>query len=120
MAESEKGYEESDNEKILICIDEIIDSSMADDDTKGDMVFEYIFNLKEKGYKEVTLNFVHIELVNTAFLNNAIGNLFDMKKFDMNKCKVLVTGLDETAMDLLRETIRVARQKFMRHKPFSV
>ena len=49
-----------------------------------------------------------------AFLNSAIGNLFDPQRFDGNKCKVLVLGMNETVTDLLRETIRGARQKFVR------
>lgn len=115
MTKVEKKYEESNNEKIFECINinKIINSSMADDDTKGDKVFEYISNLEKNEYKEVTLDFTDIELVNTAFLNNAVGTLFDPNKFDMSKCKVFVSGMDETMTDLLRETIRVARQKFV-------
>ena len=113
MTEFKNNYEKSNDKKILF-IDKIIRSSMADDDTKGDIVFGCILDSEKDGFKEITLDFTEIELVNTAFLNNAIWNLFDTNKFDINKCKILVKGMDETMMDLLQETIRVARQKFVK------
>lgn len=113
MVDIKKETKKNKKRKVFRQISEIIQSSMADDDTKGDIVFKTVCELEENGYKEITLDFNHIDLVNTAFLNNAIGNLFDRDKFNMNKCKVLVMGMDETMMELLLETIRVARQKFI-------
>lgn len=95
-----------------IVIKDILKLKMADDDIKGDKIFEKLKEKQENGCKEILLDFKGIELVNTAFLNNAIGKLFDMAQFDLTKCHVNIVGMDETMIDLLKEAIRVARQKY--------
>lgn len=47
-------------------------------------------------------------MVNTTFLNNAIGKVFDPKQFDLNKINVKVLNMSETMLDLLRESIKTA------------
>ena len=105
---------ENTTKEVIIVINDIIKTNLADDDIKGDNVFKIIKEYAQGGSKEITLNFEGIELVNTAFLNNAIGKLFDKNSFNLSKCNVLVRGMDETMIELLTEAIRVARQKYLR------
>lgn len=88
------------NAREVVAVKDILQLNMADDDIKGDMVFEKLKEMQNNGCKEVSLDFKGIELVNTAFLNNAIGKLFDMEQFDLSKCRVGITGMDETMVDL--------------------
>ncbi|MGN0291892.1 MAG: STAS-like domain-containing protein [Lachnospiraceae bacterium] len=97
-----------------VIIRDVLKSTMADDDQKGNRVFEIIKDKADNGCESVTLDFSGIELVNTAFLNNAVGKLFDAEQFDITKCNVTVGGMDDTMIDLLKEAIRVARQKYLR------
>lgn len=99
-------------EKKLL-VKDIIEGSMADDDTKGDRVFLTIIEQLDAGMTHIILDFEGIELVNTAFLNNAIGKLFDNSIMKDRRKHVTVTGMDNTMVELLQETIRVARQTYM-------
>lgn len=100
-------------EEQRLLIKDIIGCSMADDDTKGDKVFETIIERLDSGVMNVILDFKGIELVNTAFLNNAIGKLFNTSIVRDKRKHVTVTGMDNTMIELLQETIRVARQTYM-------
>ena len=51
MTEFKNNYEKSNDKKILF-IDKIIRSSMADDDTKGDIVFGCILDSEKMGLKK--------------------------------------------------------------------
>lgn len=92
-------------------IDEIINSPVAGNATKGNQVFEAICTAKNNGYKEIILDFSHVEMINMDFLNSAIGKLFDTKLFDRSECKVKISGMDDVMLGLLKETIRIAMQK---------
>ena len=97
----------------ILSIKDILKTSLADDDLKGNTIFEIINESAKSGIKEIILDFEDIELVNTAFLNNAIGKLFDGNSFNLSKCNVSIKGMDETMIELLTEAIRVARQKYL-------
>lgn len=86
---------------------------MADDDEKGNLVFQKISEYS-KEYNEITLDFKDVELVNTAFLNNAVGKIFDRNVFDIGKCNVFVDNMDEMMQDLLKEAIKIAVQKYQK------
>ena len=101
-----------------ILIKDII-GSFADDDKKGEKIYNAIQDkiknaIKEQSEnnKELVLDFEGIELVNTAFLNNAIGRLFDSNSFDLSEHPVKVAHMNENMRDLLLETIKVARSMY--------
>lgn len=96
----------------LILIQSIIDSKAADDSFKGDKVFEEIKKACENNEEGIIIDFKGIELVNTAFLNNAIGKLFDKEEFNINKNNVKVTNMQKSMVDLLRESISIANEKY--------
>lgn len=95
----------------VIKVREIINSTSADDDTKGDIVFETIKNIKDDN-STVVLDFEGIELINTAFLNNAIGRLFNLVEYDLDKKPVKIAHMKDSAMDLFKESVRVACEKY--------
>ncbi len=103
----------SDNtEKILLNVKNIINTKTAFDNTNGDKVFEKIAEVTNGNSKTVVLDFDGIELVNTAFLNNAIGRLFNKDEYDIEKNRVLISNMDDTKKELLKETISNAVKKY--------
>ena len=96
--------------KILIV--EVINSKSADDDEKGKIVLEKIKQFVEMKETQIILDFAGIELVNTAFLNDAIGRLFNKEEFDLLKNTVKIANIDNSVLELLRETISLARIRY--------
>ena len=50
--------------------------------------------------------------VNTAFLNNAIGRLFNKEDYNIEKNRALISNMDDTKKELLKETISNAVKKY--------
>lgn len=95
----------------VIKIQEVINSTSADEDTKGDIIFAKIQEIKKED-SILILDFQGIELVNTAFLNNAIGRLFNREEYDIDKNPVRIANMKDSAMDLFKESVRVACEKY--------
>ncbi len=96
---------------ITINIKDVINSAIADEDTKGDLVFDEI-KKRVKDEEKIVLDFEKIELVNTAFLNNAVGRLFDSKEYNLDKNPVRIDNMNDNMIELLKESIQVAREKY--------
>ena len=91
----------------------LVESKTADDNEKGESVYNAIIEeVKKDPETNIILNFKGVELVNTAFLNNAIGKLFDRSNFDLNKNKVRIINIKESMVELVKETIAVARERY--------
>ena len=92
----------------------LIESQTADDAIKGDKVYNEIINkTKNNNGIAIILDFSKIELLNTAFLNNAIGKLFEENAFDFRKNRIQIANIDATMVDLVKETIAVARERYV-------
>ena len=50
--------------------------------------------------------------VNTAFLNNAIGRLFNKEDYNIEKNRALISNMDDTKKELLKETRSNAVKKY--------
>lgn len=77
------------DKNIELKVKEIIDSKIAFDDSNGDKLFEKIIEVTNGNSQTVILDFDGIDLVNTAFLNNAIGRLFDKEVYNIEKIECL-------------------------------
>ena len=96
-----------------IIVKDIIQSKIAFDAEDGNKVFDEILKKSRENYDVIYLNFKGIDLINTAFLNNAVGKLFDTQLFNLKENKVLIQNMDSNKLELLKETISVARKKYM-------
>ena len=101
--------------EIVLNIKDILKSTIAYDDEDGNKVYEEIKKAAQLD-NTIILDFKEIELVNTAFLNNAIGVLFDENNYDLKKNRVIVKNMDGAKLEILKETIEVAREKFKKCK----
>ena len=89
-----------------------LNSPLADDPQKGDIIFNSIKRESEE-YDKIILDFKDIELVNTAFLNNAIGRLFNQKEYDINQHPIIISNMNASMRELLTESVKVARAKYI-------
>lgn len=93
-------------------VDEIIGCKVADDDSKGNKVFNEIKKVSQETDEDIIVDFQNIELVNTAFLNNAIGQLFNKEIYDLPNHSVKISNMKTSMVDLLREVVSVANEKY--------
>ncbi len=96
-------------EKVIKIVD-ILNSTSADDPKKGDIIFKTI-NDCYKEYSIIIIDFKGVELINTAFLNNAIGKIYSLKDRDDTEFKI--ANLSNDVVDLLREVIKTAKEKYI-------
>ena len=102
----------NENDVIKLKVKEIINTKTALDNINGDRVFDKIAEVTKDNSNTVVLDFDGIELVNTAFLNNAIGRLFNKEDYNIEKNRVLISNMDDTKKELLKETISNAVKKY--------
>lgn len=102
----------NENDVIKLKVKEIINTKNAFDNINGDRVFDKIAEVTKDNSNTVVLDFDGIELVNTAFLNNAIGRLFNKEDYNIEKNRVLISNMDDTKKELLKETISNAVKKY--------
>lgn len=100
-------------EKNEIIVKDIINSKIAINDKDGDTIFNTIIEKATENLDPIILNFDGIDLVNTAFLNNAVDKLFDSYLFDLKTNRVLIQNMSPDKLELLKETISVARDKYV-------
>ncbi|AJA46742.1 hypothetical protein CPAST_c06420 [Clostridium pasteurianum DSM 525 = ATCC 6013] len=98
-------------EKVIKVID-LLNSISADDDEKGNKVFNSIVNSANEKYDNIILNFEGISLINTAFLNNAMGKICGLEEFESGKVNVKVANFPKEAIELLREVLKTASEKY--------
>lgn len=94
-----------------ITIKEELDSALADDAQKGDIILAQIKEVSKQCDK-VILDFTGIEIVNTAFLNNAIGKLFNIEEYNLNEHPIMISNMDSNMRELLTESVKVARAMY--------
>lgn len=97
----------------IIKIRDIIHSSSANTGIKGDLVIKEIQN-QAKEDEKITLDFEKIELINLEFLNNITGNLFNPREYNLTRKLVRVENMDDNMIELLKESVLVAREKSYR------
>lgn len=92
----------------IIDVYTVIESNIAVSPTKGELLYNAIKNCIEKGEK-IQLDFKSVDQLTTAFLNNAIGNLYkNYTSDDLNKY-LKVAGLDDLDKYLLTKVINRAK-----------
>lgn len=99
---------------VTLKIAELIQSKAADKEEKGNDVFSKIKSTVEaKPDEDIILDFENVEIVNMAFLNNAIGKIYDPKEYSLEENRIKISNMDATMLDLLKESISLAREKYL-------
>lgn len=92
----------------IIDVNTVIKSDIAVSPAKGDILYNVIKkSIQQEG--KIQLDFGNVEQLTTAFLNNAIGNLYkNFTSEELNK-NIKVVGLDELDKYLLTKVINRAK-----------
>lgn len=98
--------------KYEIIIKDELQSTSADNDKKGNIIYDRIKGIIAGGGGEITLNFIGVNILNTAFLNNAIGQLYSISDWDSLNFDINLTNFSHDALDLIKEVISSAREKY--------
>jgi hypothetical protein len=74
----------------------------------GQKVYELIKKAFEKNHK-VVLSFLNVEMLTTAFLNNAIGQLYKDHSEEMIKANLQVTDISDSGKVALKRVVDTAK-----------
>lgn len=84
-------------------IKDIIKSSYASDNEQGDITFRVIEELLNESNEVLNIDFTDISLMTTAFLNNAIGRLFQEFNIKDIKLRIKFSNIkDKQDVEMLR------------------
>ena len=99
-------------DKHEIDIKKVLKSTAADNDKKGDKIYNEIFNIINNGGGEIILDFNGINIMNTVFLNNAIGKLYSIDDWNSANFEIKLVNFSQDTLDLIKEVIDSAREKY--------
>lgn len=91
-----------------IKVRELIQSDAAISTISGNKVYQTIIE-DAKTDSQIILDFSELTLINTAFLNNAIGKLFSNDNYKEGKFQVILRNFPEDLMGMLKECVRNAQ-----------
>lgn len=89
----------------------VINSEFAVSPEDGDSIFNLIkekVNSKEK----IVIDFSNIEIITTAFLNNAIGKLYNIYDKEKLNQYISMKNISKSDLDLVKKVIERAKIKF--------
>lgn len=103
---------------ITINVFEIVGSPLCVASDDGQRVFERIANaFKEE--KNVTISFLNVSSITSAFLNAAIGQLYGSFSQDQIRARLKVKDMQPDDLALLKRVVDTAKQYFKDPKRFN-
>lgn len=101
--------------ELKISVYDILKNSIADDSADGKKFFSQVIDMykKEDVCNKIIVDFSNIEILNTAFLNDAVGQFFNKNIFNLDNCKVSLVNLKSQAMiDIVEDSVMQAKKKY--------
>lgn len=99
------------NDKITIKVYEVVGSSACVSADDGQMVYEQIAAAMRSG-RNVELSFLNVSSLTSAFLNPAIGQLYDQFSDDQIREHLSVTEMENDDRALLKRVVETAKRYF--------
>ncbi|QAA31335.1 STAS-like domain-containing protein [Clostridium manihotivorum] len=93
-----------------IIVRDILKSNVAISKDDGDIVFNQI-KTEIENKNSILIDFKNIDLINTAFLNNAIGKIYFIPIEKRMDTTVRIVNFPLEVMELLEEVINTAKEK---------
>lgn len=84
-----------------IRVNEVIDSSVADSEEKGEKVFDALKKTTYWRRCPVILNFDGVEVVSNAFLVSIICKLYNASEYDIDRNPVRLSHMDKTMLNMV-------------------
>lgn len=104
-------------ERTVLKVSKIINKNLAVTTDEGDLLFQKIDENFEKKIP-VTLDFSDLELIISAFLNAAIGQLYGKYSGDFLRKHIFIQDLSPEDTTILIKVIERAKQYFLDNKSF--
>lgn len=101
-------------------VKKIINSELANDSEKGKILNKEICRLFESNDTFIVLDFKDINLINTAFLNDAIGIMLRDYPLSEFTSKLRIKNIDKEDIDMFKEVLKNAAEKYIKTKRRSV
>lgn len=98
-------------EKILIRVFEVVGSSLCVASDDGQKVHDQIADAFKKD-KNVTLSFLNVESLTSAFLNAAVGQLYAEFNEQKIKSSLEVADMEPDDLGLLKRVVDTAKEYF--------
>ncbi len=98
-------------ENTVINIINIVGDSFCVEAEDGQKVFELVKKFFDENRK-VTLSFLNVEMLTTAFLNTAIGQLYGTFSEELIKKNLTVKGLTKSGSISLKRVVTTAKQYY--------
>jgi len=105
-------------ETMNVNIRDIIESEIAISPRTGDILYHYLDTAISKGEK-IVLDFEGIEMMTTAFLNVAIGQLYHKYKPEELNTSISLKNIQKEDISLFQKVISRAKDYFRDQKSFN-
>lgn len=102
---------------ITVRVFDLIGSSLCVSMTDGERVYRKILPLLEKGVR-VDLSFDQVNIIISAFLNAAIGQLYGKFRYDLVDDLLSCSDLESDDQDLIQRVIENAKLYYRRSEDF--
>lgn len=89
----------------------VINSEYAVSPEDGDIIFK-IIQSKIDSKEQVVVDFSGIDIMTTAFLNNAIGKLYNLYEKDKLNKYISMRNISKSDLNLIKKVIERAKIKF--------
>ncbi|WP_270599526.1 STAS-like domain-containing protein [Clostridium baratii] len=95
----------------VIKVKDVISSEFAVSPEDGDIIFN-IIKSELDSQEKIAIDFQEIDLMTTAFLNNAIGKLYNIYNTQVLNEYIEIKNISSTDIKLLKKVIDRAKIKF--------
>lgn len=98
-------------EEVTVRVFEIVGNELCVASDDGQKVYEQIAGVLKQG-RRVTLSFLNVKSLTSAFLNTAIGQLYGQFSEDQIRGNLKVSDLDQDDLALLKRVVDTAKEYF--------
>ena len=95
-------------ENITINIINIVGDALCIETESGEKVFQSIKKILQKN-KKVTLSFLNVKMLTTAFLNTAIGKLYNDFSEDKIRDSIKIEDMSQSGLIALKRVVETAK-----------
>ena len=98
--------------EIKINIFELIDSTAAVSSEDGEMLYKKTAELLKQDDIKTVLDFINVTIITSAFLNAAIGQLYNKYDSPFLKKRLKIENMEQEDLALLKKVVERAKEYF--------
>jgi uncharacterized protein DUF4325 len=105
------------NKSLVLSIFEIVGSPLCVASSDGQKVYDRLAVILKEG-RSVTISFLNITTLTSAFLNSAVGQLYGTFREEQIRSSLNVQDIQSDDLALLKRVVETAKQYFKNPKKF--